>query len=184
IQCLLGFLGRHTNAVDRVGGQAYRGRDRLRPGIEPRGRADAVTPQLRTKIGCSQTEEAHHDGKQCLWNPVLCDAAHKLWSNAITNGEQEHQEKGGLERTTYLDLKLSDDHRRNQGRGDCSQTKTSISKGSEVVPEGQGQEDRDFRIAAKRLYEPINHDLALPLAPSLCRGSPDPMQARMMIADF
>src|SRR4029077_7837458 len=97
---------------------------------------------------------------------------------------QEHQKEGRLERTTYLDLKLSDDHRRDQGRGDGSQTKTFVGKGPEVISESQGKEDSDLWIAAKRLYEPINHVLALPIATSLLRSSLDPMGARMAVTEF
>ena len=170
IQYFLGFLGRQAEAVDRIGRQAHRRRDRLRSGIEPRSRADVVARQLRAEIGGSEAEEADHHGKQRLRKSVLRDAAHELRSNAVADGEQEHQEEDRLERTADRDPKLADDHRRDQRRGDRSKTKALVGEGAEVIPERQGQEDGDLRIAAKRLHEPINHDVTLPIpAPLFAR---------------
>ena len=159
IQCFLGFLGRQAKAVDGIGRQAHRRGDRLRSGIEPRGRADAITRELGADIGRSQTEKADHDGKQRLRNAVLRDAAHELRSDAVADGEQEHQEKHRLERTADRDPELSDDDRRNQRRGHRPETKSLVGERAEVIPEGQRQEDGDLRIAAKRLHEPVNHDV-------------------------
>ena len=159
IQCFLGVLGRQTEAVDRIGRKAHRRRDRLRSGIEPRSRADVIARQLGAQIGGPQAEQADHHGKQRLRKSVLRDAAHELWSNAVADREQEHQEEDRLERTAYRDSKLADDHRCNQRRGHRSQTKTFVGEGAEVVPERQRQEDGDLRIAAKRLHEPIDHDV-------------------------
>ena len=138
VQQLLGFLRRQTEAIDRVGRQAHRRRDRLRSGIEPRRRADVIARELCAEIGGAQTEEAYDDGKQRLWKPVLRDAAHELRSDAVTDREQEHQEEERLERTADRDPKLSDDHRRDQGRGHRSETQTLIGKGAEIVAERQG----------------------------------------------
>ena len=80
-------------------------------------------------------------------------------SDAVADGEQEHQEEERLERTADRDLELSDDHRGDQGRGHRSEAKTFVGEGAEVIPERQGQEDGDFRIASKRLDEPVDHDV-------------------------
>ena len=98
VQELLGLFGRQTEAVDRIGRQAHRRRDRLRTCIEPGGGADVIAGYPGADIGGAQTEQADHRGKQRLRNTVLRDAAYELRSHPVADREQEHQEKGRLER--------------------------------------------------------------------------------------
>ena len=47
---------------------------------------------------------------------VLRDAAHELRTDAVADGEEEHQEGEGLQRSGHRDADLADDHRRDQRR--------------------------------------------------------------------
>ena len=51
VEQVLGFLGRQAEAVDRVGAEAHRRRDRLRARVEPYRRPDVVAGQLGDEVG-------------------------------------------------------------------------------------------------------------------------------------
>src|SRR6185295_3456979 len=158
VQELFALLGWQAQAVDGVGGKPHRGRDRLRAGIEARGGADVIAGEFRPGIGREQTEDADNRGKQRLRHAILGDAAHELRAHPVADGEQEHQEEGGLDRPGNRDAELTDEDRGNQRRRHRAKAQPLVGEGTEIVAKRQGQEDRNFRITAQRINKPIDHD--------------------------
>ena len=118
-----------------------------------------IAGQLGPEIGSAQAEQANHYGKQRLRKPILRNAAHELRTDAVADGEQEHQKEERLERRRNRDAELADDYRGNQRRGYRSKTETLVGEGPEIISGGQSQKDGDFRIGSKRMDKPIDHDV-------------------------
>ena len=154
----LGLLGRQSETVDRVGGETHGRRDRLRTGVQARRRTDIVAGDQGSDVGGKQAEHADDRGEQRLRNAVLRDAAHELRTHPVTDGEQEHEEERRLERRRNRNSELPDDHRGDERRGHRAKAEAFVGEGAEVIPESEGQEDRDLGIASQGVYEPIDHD--------------------------
>ena len=60
VEQVLGFLGRQPEAVDGVGAEPHRGRDRLRARVETNSRPDVIARKLGDEIGRQEAEHADH----------------------------------------------------------------------------------------------------------------------------
>ena len=161
VQHRLDLVGGQTEAVDRVSAKAHGCGKCLRACIESDGGAKIVAEEFRNPHAHKQAEHALNRREDRLRNAVLRDAAHELRADAVTDGEEEHQEGEGLERSGDRNADLTDDHRRDQRCRYSAETDTLEGEGAEVVPECQGEKNCNFRISPERAHKPINHGAIL-----------------------
>ncbi len=117
VQLRLGFLGRHSRCVDRIGGEADRGGNGLRTRQKPGGKSRPVARHDRGDVDPQQAEHGHHHREQGLRQAVRRDAAHELGPDAEADGKQEHDEEDRLHLTGNLDSDLADDDARQKRAG-------------------------------------------------------------------
>ena len=113
---------------------------RLRPRVEPGRVAEIVAGDLGDRDAATRLN-THCDGREeRLRQAIPGDAAHELRSDAVADGEQEHQEDRRLERLGDGDAELADQHARQQRRGDGSEADALERELAEVVADAQASE--------------------------------------------
>jgi len=122
------FLGWQTQPADRIGRKPHRSGDRRRTGVEAGSGTYAITGQPCADIGGAEAERANQHREQRLRYSVLRDAPDELRSNAIADGEKEHQEKRRFQRPRNRNANLADDHGGNERRGDRAKAQASVEE--------------------------------------------------------
>ena len=153
----LGLVGLQSQPVDGVGREAHRGGERLRPRVEPRRVAEVVADELTDQDRDDQAEHALDGREERLRQSILRYAAHELRSDAVADGEEEHEEDRRLEGLRDGDPDLSDQDPGQQRRGDRPQADAPELELAEVEPDREREEDRDLRVLAQRVEEPADH---------------------------
>ena len=84
------------------------------PRLDPSGR---IAHDLCQHKRGQQAEQAHHDGKQYLWQSLLFQSSEELRTDTIPYGKQEHQKKYRFQRSSDIDMQLSDQYTDQQDAG-------------------------------------------------------------------
>ena len=155
IQHLLDVLG--AGPVDCIRRQAERRRNGGSAGVEARAEADVVALHNNGDVRACQAEEANHDREESLGDPVAGDTAHELGTDAVPDGEQEHDEKHRLDLARDLDAELAYQDACQQDTGHGAEGETPELPRADPVTQRESQEDGQLRIAAERLHEPVDH---------------------------
>ena len=153
----LGLFGRQARRVDRIGGKADRGRDRVRAGEQSGSKARSVARDDRSDVDRQQTENRDDHGEKRLRRPVRRDAAHELRADTEAHREQEHDEEDRLHLARDLDAELADHNAGQQRAGDGAKAEAAEFARTDPVADGEREEDRQLRICAQGVCDVAEH---------------------------